>query len=231
VSGCRDDFWLWVALAVAVACDDGGSSCCCENDTHRSGKDEGYRPSRTPAISGSSAQNPGKPVVKFAVAGTIVALIAFLAFRSPATHAGAPVSPAPSHVAPTVVETRIEEPVVEGPVEPVAPAVDAEPLTQPAPLVDASSPDAAPLVSADVVPSGALLTNAFASSQPSVAIEALGFDLGSTREEVIAAQGTPPTYAARHQRILWWGSSRVEFDDGGRVRAWMNGTPPLNVVH
>jgi hypothetical protein len=55
------------------------------------------------------------------------------------------------------------------------------------------------------------------------------FEVGSSREDVIAAQGRPPTYSARHDRILWWGSSRVEFDDAGRVRAWVSGTPPLNI--
>ena len=42
------------------------------------------------------------------------------------------------------------------------------------------------------------------------------FDVGSSREDVIAAQGSPPTYSGHPGRTLWWASSRVEFDDAGR---------------
>jgi len=56
------------------------------------------------------------------------------------------------------------------------------------------------------------------------------FGVGSTREEVIAAQGREPTYASKDRRILWWGSAKVRFTPEGRVNDWLQGQPQrLNV--
>lgn len=216
---------MWAAFAVAAACSDrGGCSCSCDDDhdTDRHGADESYESYRPPRTSTSSTQNPGKPVLKFAAIGIVIALVAFLMFRTPATAARAVFAePVAAHHASEIVGTLFEPPVEQ----PAASATD-EPLTQPAPLVDAPAPatlDAETLVSGD-----AILSNEATSSEPAVAVGPLFFDVGSTREQVIAAQG-PPTYAARHQRTLWWGSSRVEFDEVGRVRSWMSGAPALQV--
>ena len=55
------------------------------------------------------------------------------------------------------------------------------------------------------------------------------FDIGSTREEVEAAQGRPPTFSARGGTYLWWGSSKVMFTRDGRVEGWVDGSPPLMI--
>jgi hypothetical protein len=55
------------------------------------------------------------------------------------------------------------------------------------------------------------------------------FGIGSTREDVIAAQGRPPTFSDKGGDRLWWGSSRVLFTPHGRVRSWVQGTPSLLV--
>jgi hypothetical protein len=52
------------------------------------------------------------------------------------------------------------------------------------------------------------------------------FGRGSTRDEVVAAQGAP-TY--RTKNSLWGGSSRVDFTNDGLVIGWVNGMPALNV--
>ena len=65
----------------------------------------------------------------------------------------------------------------------------------------------------------------FAGTQGSVVMTS--FDVGSSRYEVLAAEGSPPTYQMKNK--LWWGSSRVTFDKEGRVESWVQGTPALNV--
>jgi hypothetical protein len=82
----------------------------------------------------------------------------------------------------------------------------------------------APLAASNLVAPVALVP----SLEPA-ALDLLFFDVGSSRADVVAAQGRPPTYAAHHDRTLWWGSSRVEFDRDGKVRSWVDGTPALNV--
>jgi hypothetical protein len=85
-----------------------------------------------------------------------------------------------------------------------------------------------PLPAASVIDESALLTVVVPMLDP-LPLDTTTFDIGSSRAEVIAAQGRPPTYAAHHDRTLWWGSSHVEFDKDGKVRSWMDGTPALNV--
>ena len=101
------------------------------------------------------------------------------------------------------------------------PAAEPTPLDEPAPTVEAEPP---PLQAANLVAAGALVS----SVEPD-ALDSLFFDVGSSRADVIAAQGRPPTYTARHDRTLRWGSSHVEFDRDGHVRSWVDGTPALNV--
>jgi hypothetical protein len=55
------------------------------------------------------------------------------------------------------------------------------------------------------------------------------FDVGSSRDAVIAAQGAPPTYSLKNGSMLWWGSSKVSFTRDGHVTSWVQGTPTLNV--
>jgi hypothetical protein len=55
------------------------------------------------------------------------------------------------------------------------------------------------------------------------------FTLGSTRDEVIAAQGYPPTYSTRNARTLWWGSAKVMFSADGYVTGWTDGIPSLMI--
>jgi hypothetical protein len=225
VSRCGDNFWLWAAIAVAIAANDDrcGCSCDCERDRYQRFDDESYSPARTV---NPPPQNPGRSVLAFAAVGIVVAIAAFLALGFSASSASTRPVPLPvaSHLTATPLETEPEQPLAQ----PSPDASDAEPPVQPAPLVESPSPDAAPLHATALVTSDAMLTYAL-GSEPSLAVGSMSFDVGSTREEVMAAQGGPPTYSARHQRMLWWGSSRVEFDDSGHVRSWVSGTPPLNV--
>jgi len=50
------------------------------------------------------------------------------------------------------------------------------------------------------------------------------FTLGSTKDEVLAAQGTPDAFT---ESEFSYGSSRVYFDKG-RVQSWQSGSPKLN---
>jgi hypothetical protein len=213
---CRDDFWLWAALFVAAASDDcRRSSCCCdERPRDRYDYDSAYRSDRATA----PTQTRRKPVLVVAAVGVAVVLVAVLVFNSQASDTSAqPIQTVPLNIAVTPAET----PPIES-VSASAPTVEpTQPIVEPAPTAEAEPP---PLEAANLVAPVALVP----SLEPA-ALESLFFDVGSSRADVIAAQGRPPTFAAHHDRTLWWGSSRVEFDQDGRVRSWMNGTPALNV--
>jgi hypothetical protein len=210
---CRDDFWLWAALFAAASDDCRRSSCCCdERQRDRYDNDWAYRSDRAPA----PTQTRRKPVLVVSAVGVAVVLVAILVLNSHANDSPAqPIQPAPLNLAVTPAETRPIEPVSE-------PAVDAtEPLAESVTTAEAELP---PLEAANLVAAVALVP----SLEPT-ALASLFFDVGSSRAEVITAQGRPPTYAQHHDRTLWWGSSRVEFDQDGKVRSWMDGTPSLNV--
>jgi hypothetical protein len=214
---CRDDFWMWAAIAVAAANDNScRSSCCCdERPRDRYDYDRTYSYSSDRAA--SPTQNPRKPVLVVAAVGVVLVLFAILVFNSRASDSGAqPIRPAPSNFALTPAETRSEAPIEQA----SAPAAE-QPVVESAPTAEAEPP---PLVAANLVALDALVP-----SLESNALDSLFFDVGSSRAEVVAAQGRQPTYAAHHDRTLWWGSSRVEFDGDGRVRSWVDGTPSLNV--
>jgi hypothetical protein len=60
-------------------------------------------------------------------------------------------------------------------------------------------------------------------------VEGAFFHEGSTRDAVIDAQGSVPTYASKDGRTLWSGSAKVMFDRDGRVERLAQGVPGLNV--
>jgi hypothetical protein len=213
---CRDDFWLWAAMLVAAANDNSRtSSCCCDEHLRDSyDRDRAFHSDR----SATPTQNPRKSVPVFAVVGVVVVLFAILAFNSRANNSSAqPIQPAPLNLALTPEETPSEAPIEEA-------SAPEQPLAEPAPTAEVTAAEPPPLVAADLVAPNALVP----SLEPST-LDSLFFDVGSSRAEVVAAQGRPPTYAQHHDRTLWWGSSRVEFDQDGKVRSWMDGTPSLNV--
>jgi hypothetical protein len=212
---CRDDFWLWATLVVAATNDDSHrSSCCCdERHDYRSDFDSSYRAER-PAT--HAKDNVRASLLVVAAMGLILLLVV-IAINS-ITNDARPIKPAPLNLAFTPTETPSEAPA-----EPVsAPAVEpTQPLDEPAPIAEA---EPAPIQVANLVAPVAAVP-----SLESNDLDSLFFDVGSSRAEVIAAQGRPPTYVAHHDRSLWWGSSRVAFDRDGRVRSWVDGTPALNV--
>jgi hypothetical protein len=213
---CRDDFWLWAALFVAAASDDGRRSSCCCDERPRDRYDYGSAYRSDPAS--THAQNRRKSPLVVAGIGVVVVLFAILVFNSH-TNDSQPIQPAPLNLALTPVETHSEPPIEQG----SAPEAE-QPIAEPAPAAEAIPAEPPPLVSADLVAPYVLVP----SLEPST-FDSLFFDVGSSRAEVIAAQGRPPTYAAHHDRTLWWGSSRVGFDQDGKVRSWVDGTPALNV--
>jgi hypothetical protein len=211
---CRDDYWLWAALLVAAADDDSRrSSCCCDERLHHSYDfDREYYRSNRPA---PPARNHRKPLLVIAAVGLAILLVV-IALNSHGSSAQ-PVQPVPVSLALPPVEKPSEIPV-----EPLAaPAVEPTPHEEPAPAAEAETS----LIQAENIVAPAVLVPSLESND----LDALFFDVGSSRAEVIAAQGRPPTYAAHHDRTLWWGSSRVEFDRDGNVLSWVNGTPALNV--
>jgi hypothetical protein len=211
---CRDDFWLWAALYVAAASDDcRRSSCCCDERRHDSRDfDREYYRSDRPA---TPERNHRKPLLVIAAVGVVVLLVV-IALNS---H-GSPAQP----VQPALV-SLVLPPAETGsgiPIEPVSvPAVETSPLEEPLPTTEV---EPAPIQAENLV-----VPVAVVPSLESDDLDLLFFDVGSSRADVIAAQGRPPTYAAHHDRTLWWGSSRVEFDRDGHVSSWVNGTPALNV--
>jgi hypothetical protein len=212
---CRDDFWLWAAIFVVAANDDCRRSSCCCDERPRDSYD--YDRASRSGRAATPTQNPRKPVSVIATVGVVVALLAAVAFNSYTNDSPArPIQPAPVNLASTPAETRSEVPIEPSP----APAAE-QPFVESAPTAEAEPPL---LVAANLVAPYALVP----SLEPST-LDSLSFDVGSSRAEVVAAQGRPPTYAAHHDRSLWWGSSRVEFDQEGKVRSWVDGTPSLNV--
>jgi len=178
--------------------------------------DRAYRSNRA----ATPTQNSRKPVLVVAAVGVVVVLFAILVFNSHAGDSPAqPIRPAPVNLALTPAETRSETPI-----EQASATESGQPLAESAPTAEITAAEPPPLMAANLVPPSALLP----SLEPSN-LDSLFFDVGSSRAAVIAAQGLPPTYAAHHDRTLWWGSSRVEFDQDSKVRSWVDGTPALNV--
>jgi hypothetical protein len=210
---CRDDYWLWAALLVAADNDDcRRPSSCCSDERHHYSNDDFDRKYSRPA---PPTKNHRKPLDVIAAVGLAVLLVV-IALNSHGSSAQ-PVQPAPVSLALPPVATASEHPV-----EPVsAPDVEPTPLDEPAPPAEA---EPLPIQAANLVAPVAVVP----SSEPND-LDLLFFVVGSSRAEVIAAQGRPPTYAAHHDRTMWWGSSRVEFDRDGNVVSWVNGTPALNV--
>jgi outer membrane protein assembly factor BamE (lipoprotein component of BamABCDE complex) len=65
---------------------------------------------------------------------------------------------------------------------------------------------------------------------PKINIRSASFTIGSTKNEVLAAQGTPTSVSKLAFTETWWyGSSYVEFDTGGRVRAYSNLSGDLRI--
>jgi hypothetical protein len=209
---CRDDFWLWAAVLVAAANDNSRtSSCCCDEHLRDSyDRDRAFHSDRA----ATPTQNPRKSVPVVAAVGVLLVLFAILMFNSHASDSQ-PIQPAPVNLTLMPAETFSEAPIEEA-----SAPVPEQPVVESAPTAEAEPPL---LVAANLVAPDALVP----SLEPS-ALDSLFFDVGSSRAEVIAAQGRPPTYAAHHDRTLWWGSSRVEFDQDDKVRSWMDGTPALN---
>jgi hypothetical protein len=222
---CRDDFWLWAALWVAAAnADSQRCSCSCDSYTYS-------KPWESDADIAARAERARSEALarrrhRLGILAYILVLVSQFAWAI----YGQPSHPHPATLnlqqipASTDSEWKDTEPSLPAQ---IVTAVDtestAEPPTMPAPL----STEAPPLPATGVVDESALLTVAVPTLDP-VALDTAVFDIGSSRADVIAAQGRPPTYAAHHDRTLWWGSSRVEFDRDGKVR-WVDGTPALNV--
>lgn len=61
----------------------------------------------------------------------------------------------------------------------------------------------------------------------SILLDPAGFTLGSSRDEVLAWQGSPDRSSGNS---LHFGTSDVYFDDHGKVVGWANGKPRLKVV-
>jgi hypothetical protein len=209
---CRDDFWLWAALFVAAANDNSRRSSCCSDERQRDCYDYDWadRSDRTPI----QPQNRRKSVLVVGAVGIAVVLVAIIASNSHSSESQS-IQRAPLNLAVALAETPSETPIEPSATEPAQPLIE-----ESAPIADAEPPL---LQASDVVAPIALVP----SLEPA-ALDSLFFDVGSSRPDVIAAQGRPPTYAAHHDRTLWWGSSRVEFDQDGKVRSWLDGTPALN---
>ncbi len=222
MSRCRDDFWLWAAFAAAAACAD-QSSCSCS-----SRRQYDYREPTSQELAARAERDRAEAAARrrrylgilgwFVVIGAVVAW----AINSEKTRAGAGVQQGdPVQASPVAAETTDVAPLPPASVADTEPV--AEPITMPAPLSVESPP---PLPAESVVDQ--TLSVATPTQEPA-ALDVAFFDVGSSRAEVLAAQGRPPTYSAHHDRTWWWGSSRVEFDRDGRVRSWSDGTPALNV--
>jgi hypothetical protein len=217
VSRCRDDFWLWAALfAVASSADAQPRSCSCDRDREPSAEEPAER---TEQRRQAAAARRREYLIVAPWTVLLVAAIVWKLFSQP-THTTAAISG--TEVQPMAMPAVAEAPEAEPPAPP--PTVEAEPA--PEAIRTPSPPIAEPslLSAASFVEQTELLP----ALEPTPLASPF-FDVGWTREDVIAAQGSLPTYTAHHDRMWWWGSSRVEFDDAGHVRSWMNGTPPLHV--
>ena len=211
---------VMVLLVVTGAFGDDGCCCDCACNCDNSSDDSN---SSDPDF--TTTTTPPKPAHRLAMQlawalGVVVVLA--IVVRSQA-NASAPATPAPTAEVvspmPVIPVGGAEVPTADPPPAQVA-EIDVAPALpvadEPAPLLAVNVAENSPPLSAVIAPEPAVLP-------PAV------FGLGSSREDVIAAQGGPPTYSARHGKMLWWGSSRVEFDEAGGVRAWLNGTPALRV--
>jgi hypothetical protein len=127
-------------------------------------------------------------------------------------------------VSPQSVTPAVVMPAEARPIEPVPATLPIPDVadTLPPPSTDPGEPE--PLES-EALP--VAFSDTVVAATIGIISTTLPFDVGSTRDEVIAAQGAPPTYMSK--RALWWGSSKVNFGRDGRVQSWVNGTPALNV--
>jgi hypothetical protein len=142
-------------------------------------------------------------------------------------------APSPPEPVANLVHDVVHD-VVPRPVDPVATIAADEP--DPAPSVSVSVLNGLPDPLLIAAPEPMVLPSRFVVNRSSLAdiptrastrVSDVFFGIGSTREDLIAAQGRPPTFSDKGGDRLWWGSSRVVFTPDGRVRSWVQGTPLL----
>ncbi len=224
MSRCRDDFWMWAAFAVAASAADAQScSCACRalsDEREPTSEELAARAQRDRVEAAARRRRYLGVLAWFLVVGALVAW----AINSEATRTRAGFQPEediqPIPVVAVTTDVSPPPPPSVAETESVA-----EPVIMPASLGVEPMP---PLPSENLFDQTAVWSVAPPTQEP-IPLDVTVFRVGSSRDEVMAAQGGPPTYAAHHDRTVWWGSSRVEFDRDGRVQSWVDGTPPLNV--
>lgn len=217
---CSDDFLWWAALfAIANDVDTRSCSCNCKEREY-----DAFRPEPDDATLAAAAAAHSKRRARLRLAWIVgvLAILAIMVIRSRAS------DPAPAPIQPTNAD------VVSAP--DASPKPVALPTTQPLEAVEVAAATPAPVVADEPLPllaataidAAAPLLAVMPTPEPAAVMSAF-FGVESSRADVIAAQGSAPTYSAHHDRTLWWGSSRVEFDAAGNVRSWVDGTPALHV--
>jgi hypothetical protein len=215
MSRCDDDCWWWVLILAlfclssqptVYVCSDRDRSCWSPPTPTPTRADAGPRRARTPR----------RPFAWLLSAFTVIGLFAAFYPAPVAPPANAQEGASRESVPPPPAIDVEPVPVTSPPAEPVVdrPPIEADAPPEPPPLLDAAARDAAIIVVPEIDP---------------VMSSMRWFDVGSVRADVLAAQGSPPTYTAHHDRTLWWGSSKVSFTHDGYVDSWRQGTPALSV--
>jgi hypothetical protein len=215
---CHDDwlFW-WLLIAIAGSSPSSCSDTARQSD-HTSWRDEPSRPRPVPRS--RIRWNRVGAVALLGGAILTVALLPHAALVSPISASPSTFEIASEAIALAAPDDSPADAPTLAAVVAIGVPVGINPivaLPEPAVLVPTRAAWTEPLTLSDVPSSD--------SPGPSEAF----FDVGSTREEVLAAQDAPPTYATKNGSAMWWGSSKVLFTKDGRVQSWTQGIPSLMV--
>jgi hypothetical protein len=173
---------------------------------------EPYRPScrsyRSPTSSLPATPNKRSMASGLVILGIFGGLLGLWCLLSIIEDRRVPTRPAATYTAPALTAApAAEERVLDAAPAAIPAAAPVGEVLEATPMSIALEPlasEALPLLYTDTP----LPTTGIVSATPPFAI-------GSSRDEVIAAQGTPPTYVT--ERALWWGSSKVTFAPDGRA--------------
>ena len=212
---CRDD-WFWLSLLL-IACQGDAQRCSCPPEPLDEWRDDD--PPIDPRATATSKRFWQSRKAWAVGAALVVMGYAF----APAREVRYEMPPLPllanSAASPTVDAVSAEPAPSDGRHD-EATANAAPDVETPAPPLNASLPS-----HVDEAMASSLLLDDIRA--PDITLLSTRFDVGSTRDEVLSAQGSAPTYATHDGRSIWWGSSKVTFSPEDRVTGWTAGTPRL----
>jgi hypothetical protein len=218
-SRCNHDFFLLALLLLAVDWSS-GQGCRC---------DRGYDDSRDDPLFHEDRRQPtspthtSRPPIALGVGLFLVLIIALAWPRTTSTTAA-------QRPAESLELIEVDPPYIES-AQLFSADVEIASVVEALPNAITSVPSGVePLLTSRMFGQDAVLSLVEAQyGAESLRLVPLTFDVGSSRDDVIAAQGSRPTYSTKSGDRVWWGSSVVRFTPDGRVESWVQGTPKLMI--